>query len=73
METKYHAEAFNPVILRNEVTKDLMKTRNGEHFKILRLRYAPLRMTNPGFVDSLYGAPTGRAVFLIIRIPAALC
>ena len=41
-----------------------MKTKNGEHFKILRLRCAPLRMTNPGFVDSL--RPRGSH-------PVALC
>jgi len=41
------------VILRNEMTKDPVDQLNVERFKILRLRFAPLRMTNSEFVYSL--------------------
>ena len=43
------------VILRNEVTKNPVDQLNAELFKILRLRFAPLRMTNSEFVYSLNG------------------
>ena len=39
------------VILRNEVTKDLINCSGDEVFEILRLRFAPLRMTEARFAD----------------------
>ena len=54
-QTADRVSHLNPrtVILRNEVTKNLEDEQNVEHFKILRLRFAPLRMTKTGFVYTL--------------------
>jgi len=60
------------VILRNEMTKDPVDQLNVELFKILRLRFAPLRMTNSEFVYSLT-AELSAAVNSVLNQLRTLC
>ena len=61
------------VILRNEVTKDLISLKTA-CFKILRLRFAPLRMTKRAFIYSqrtVYFKPSSVLVLFFLSFRTA--